>query len=78
MKKTVGYIVTGPFGPMRADMCGVLWLGNPVTLFATRRAANRAISATEAFRDRNGYTHEAWKTENHWICRVAAEAPHAH
>ena len=48
--KTVGYIVTGSHSPMglgtTKDQCTTLFFGTAVTVFESRRRAQRAINAT--------------------------------
>jgi hypothetical protein len=56
----VGYIVSGPDGPYIAappdrDTPDILWHGRGVTIFPTRKAANRILKATRKYGMDQGY-----------------------
>ena len=72
--KDIGYIVLGAHGDANSeDADGILWRGDPIaTVFASRKAAQRAIDRTRKYGEDRKYHDPAWDTARWTIVRLEA------
>lgn len=67
--KTLGYVVTNARSYPMLEVDGILYHGNPSTLFASYDRARRAVKRTQLYAAKRGLPWE----QKHEIHRVVAE-----